>query len=185
MSKHTVITPEAAQGYLRDVEPAWKAFWFRTGVIALNLADLSAALRNLGDEDYGHHVSGSHNDIAAWVGQVIGDEALSSKLSRAKNRAAAAAAVETRLEELQTASQAINEAPKTQTRPKARGAVAAPRAVRQRRKKVAASAPVPVPELAMAAAPATVVEGFAVTPAQAVDFGDAGKKSIWNVIFGD
>ena len=88
-----------AAAALRLVEaPTGKAFWVNFGPIVNNLRGLRDALaRGITDQQFAHHVSGSRNDFAAWVEDVLCDAPCATALRRAKTREAAVRAVETSL----------------------------------------------------------------------------------------
>ncbi len=91
-------TPKPA-ALLRLVEaPAGNAFWVNFGPIVNNLRGLRDALAGgITDRQFAHHVSGSRNDFAAWVEEVLCDAPCATALRRAKTREAAVRAVETSL----------------------------------------------------------------------------------------
>jgi hypothetical protein len=88
-----------AAAALRLVEaPSGKAFWVNFGPIVNNLRGLRDALaHDITDQQFTHHVSGSRNDFAAWVEEVLCDASCATALRRAKTREAAVRAVETAL----------------------------------------------------------------------------------------
>ena len=78
--------------------PSGKAFWVNFGPIVNNLRALRDALaHDITDQQFTHHVSGSRNDFAAWVEDVLCDASCATALRRAKTREAAVRAVETAL----------------------------------------------------------------------------------------
>jgi len=83
--------------WLRDV-PQDKAFWFRDGRTASNLAELASALREIREETFEHHVLGDRNDFSNWVKDVIGDVTLANQLQKAATQASAARRLEMRLD---------------------------------------------------------------------------------------
>ena len=90
-------TPAAAPLHLVEA-PSGKAFWVNFGPIVSNLRDLREALATgISDQQFTHHVTGSRNDFAAWVEDVLCDTVCATALRRAKTRAAAVRAVETAL----------------------------------------------------------------------------------------
>jgi hypothetical protein len=88
-----------ASAALQLVEaPSGKAFWVNFGPIVSNLRGLRDALaHDITDQQFTHHVSGSRNDFAAWVEEVLCDASCATALRRAKTREAAVRAVETAL----------------------------------------------------------------------------------------
>jgi len=90
-------TPAAAPLHLVEA-PSGKAFWVNFGPIVSNLRDLREALATgISDQQFTHHVTGSRNDFAAWVEDVLCDASCAAALRRAKTREAAVRAVETAL----------------------------------------------------------------------------------------
>jgi hypothetical protein len=84
---------------LRDVALD-KAFWCRDGRVLKNLGELAAALQEMSDETYQHHVTGEKNDFSNWVWDVIGDATLAAELQRAISPNMAAKVVRIRLAQL-------------------------------------------------------------------------------------
>ena len=89
-----------AKRYLATVFPEWKAFWFNKGPIARNMKELAAVLPGVPSVMYNYHVSGSKNDLAAWVKDVLGDAELAKELKGAKTAKDAADLVNKRLKQL-------------------------------------------------------------------------------------
>ena len=86
---------------LRDVAQD-KVFWCRDGRLLKNLDELAAALQEMSDETYHHHVTGEKNDFSNWVWDVIGDATLAAELYRAISCNTAAEVVRIRLAQLRT-----------------------------------------------------------------------------------
>ncbi len=74
--------------------PENQAFWCHDGRTIRNLRELADALNIMSEETYSHHVSGSNNDFANWVANVILDEGLSQSLRAARSPRQAAETVE-------------------------------------------------------------------------------------------
>jgi len=91
-----VLKKEQIRACLNDV-PQGKAFWCYDGREFRNLAELAAALTDMSQETYRHHVSGSNNDFSNWVRDVVGDATLANQLAKATSRTAAAKAASARL----------------------------------------------------------------------------------------
>ena len=75
------LTPEMAAGYLKDVEPRWRSFWFHMHLMAKNLAEFAAGLGQISDDVFVYHVSGQKNDLSRWVSEVVGDSELAHNLA--------------------------------------------------------------------------------------------------------
>jgi len=95
------ITKAVAEKMLGDV-PREKSFWCSDGRVLRNLRELEAALRDMGEETFGHHSSETHNDFSNWVRDVIGDEKLSRDLRKSATRVQAAKKVADRIAWLQS-----------------------------------------------------------------------------------
>ena len=97
--KTPALNPPEARRYLGKV-PDEVAFWVSDGRVLHDLAELAAALETMNDDTYAYHANATKNDFVSWVGDVIGDQTLVTDLARVANRAAATAAVQTRLARL-------------------------------------------------------------------------------------
>jgi hypothetical protein len=95
----TVLAKEVTRSWLADV-PADKVFWCHDGRVLKNLEELSAALREMSDETFAHHVTSDKNDFSKWVQEVIEDQELSIRLRNASSRSQAYEAVANRLSRL-------------------------------------------------------------------------------------
>jgi|GEM_PF-2568925 len=94
-------SPEAARHYLRDIEPKWRGFWFHMHLPAMSLREFVAGLDKIDDNVYIYHVKGHDNAMAAWMQEVVGDIVLAEALRSAPDRAAASAAANLRLREIE------------------------------------------------------------------------------------
>ena len=94
------LTEEAARRYLRDIEPAWRRFWFHMHLMAKNLEEFAMGMGEISDEVFDYHCSGQKNDLAAWVQEVVGDSALARHLESLSAREPMAAACRARVAEL-------------------------------------------------------------------------------------
>lgn len=72
-------------------------FWVNNGPVLRNIKDLKEALAVMNEETFNYHVNKERNDFAAWVKDVLRDEALGNKLLKTKTLKSVAKAVETRL----------------------------------------------------------------------------------------
>lgn len=79
--------------------PSDKVFWAHNGPVISSLDELAAALQNMPEETYAHHVSPTNNDFSNWIRDVIGDSTLANNLARAANREAAIKALQSRLKQ--------------------------------------------------------------------------------------
>jgi len=95
-----VLDATTAAGFLKDVDPLWRAFWFHMHLMAKNLPEFAEGLDAISDDIYDYHVSGHKNEIARWVQEVIGDGELGRALMDVPDRKAAAQIVRTRIAEL-------------------------------------------------------------------------------------
>ncbi len=102
-SRSPVVSPAEARKYLAKV-PDEVVFWVHDGGTLHDLAELAAALETMTDDTYAYHANAAKNDFVNWVRDVIGDQTLVTDLARAANRAAATAAVQTRLARLRSAA---------------------------------------------------------------------------------
>lgn len=71
--------------YATDAE----AFWTNDGVILNSLVALGEALSDMPKAVFSHHVTGSKNDFATWVAEVLGDAECAKDLRKAKTAASA------------------------------------------------------------------------------------------------
>ncbi len=94
------LTAENARGMLSNTQPH-QAFWVNNGPVIKNVIELAAAARKLTAQQFTHHVNKGKNDFAKWVGEVIRDQVLAQKLGRVKTKEGLAAAVTSRLQQLQ------------------------------------------------------------------------------------
>lgn len=94
------IDPTTAQGFLNDVDPLWRSFWFHMHLMARNLTEFATGLDEISEDVYDYHVSGHKNEIARWVQEVIGDAELSRALTDVPNHGEAARLVRERISEL-------------------------------------------------------------------------------------
>lgn len=94
------VDPTTAQGFLKDVNPLWRAFWFHMHLMAKNLGEFATGLDEISPDVYDYHVSGHKNEIARWVQEVIGDAELSRALTDVPDHSMAASLVRERIGEL-------------------------------------------------------------------------------------
>jgi hypothetical protein len=80
------ISKEAAEQYLADVSPMWRAFWFHMHLYAKNIEEFCAGLGAIDDGVYSYHSSEGHGDLSRWVREVIGDGELADELDKVKTR---------------------------------------------------------------------------------------------------
>lgn len=76
------ISPKTARRYLRTIEDPQQCFFTKDGQRICSLYDLYAHLKSCGYMDFRAHVSGSQNDFADWINDVIRDEELAGMLDR-------------------------------------------------------------------------------------------------------
>jgi hypothetical protein len=55
-------------------------FFLANGSLIRGMMELDAALQNLDDTTYAHHVNSDKNDFASWIRDAIGDSELAAKL---------------------------------------------------------------------------------------------------------
>jgi len=70
-----------------------KVFWTAEGKTIKNLYQLSAALEQMSNETFNHHVNELKNDFSTWVFDVFGENRLAKKLINAKTKQEAQVAV--------------------------------------------------------------------------------------------
>ncbi len=102
-AKAPALKPAEARKYLARV-PDEVVFWVHDDGALHDLAELAGALETMADDTYAHHANATKNDFVNWVRDVVSDQTLVTDLARAANRAAAAAAVQTRLARLRSAA---------------------------------------------------------------------------------
>ncbi len=73
-----------------------KYFYVCDGKVLKDLVDMLAALREIDDETFAHHVNSEKNDFYNWTRDVLKDAPLAKKLSMTIDRAEMIAAVESR-----------------------------------------------------------------------------------------
>ncbi len=61
-------------------------FYFKSGRIAKNLAELKEGLETMDQEEFDHHVTAEKNDFASWVEHAVEDKVLADKLRIEKKR---------------------------------------------------------------------------------------------------
>ena len=89
-------TISVAGKLLGDV-PEDKYFGCHDGRALKNLTELQVALKDMTEETFRHHTTGTNNDFSRWVSDVIGDERLSADLRRSTTPAQAAKSVAERI----------------------------------------------------------------------------------------
>ena len=82
---------------LADVEPE-KAFWLADGRVLKNAKELVAALENMDDSVWEHHVTADRNDFANWIEGVFGQAQLGAALRKVKSPKTAAKRIQAKLE---------------------------------------------------------------------------------------
>jgi hypothetical protein len=83
-----IIKEDKAKSWLSNV-PDDKSFRCHSGEMLRNLKELSAALADMSQETYQHHVSKDRNDFSIWIRDVIGDATLANQLQKATSQAGA------------------------------------------------------------------------------------------------
>ena len=81
--------------------PGEHSFKLRSGKEIMNLNELAVQLAGMDDETFSHHVNGEKNDFRSWILDIVKDEKLAEKLSKAKDRKSMSNAVEKRIKELE------------------------------------------------------------------------------------
>jgi hypothetical protein len=71
-----------------------------TSIELHNLQELSDALDIMTDETFGHHVGETKNDFAVWLHDILGEEALSQKISGVLDKEKMSELVKRRLVEI-------------------------------------------------------------------------------------
>lgn len=90
------ITKSVAEKRLSDVSPE-KRFWCHDGRYLKNLSELEAALEQMTEETFHHHLNEAKNDFSNWARDVIGDDKLARDLRKSANKAQAARSVAERI----------------------------------------------------------------------------------------
>ena len=83
--KHAPINLELSGTHSKQVE-AHHHFRLADGQTIKSLKDLPAALRQMDDNTFYHHVNANKNDFAEWIKNVFSDEKLANHLLPIKNR---------------------------------------------------------------------------------------------------
>ena len=95
-----MTTAKEAEHILRDVRGN-KVFQMHMGADINSLKDLAEALDIMSEQTFEHHVSGSKNDFAAWVRDVLEDVRLADELMKCKSRQSILKKIDERIEELE------------------------------------------------------------------------------------
>ena len=77
------------------------AFYVSDNQVIRSLQQLSEALSSMSYETYMHHVNPERNDFVSWVRDVVGDEWLSGRLAKVKDKDRAHSTVVRRVPYLQ------------------------------------------------------------------------------------
>ena len=72
-------------------------FWINNGPVLKNLNDLKGSLLIMSKETFNYHVNKEKNDFAAWIKEVLKDNALANKLAKTKTLKSTIKAIENRL----------------------------------------------------------------------------------------
>ncbi len=72
-------------------------FWINNGPVLKNLKDLKESLLIMSKETFNYHVNKEKNDFAAWIKEVLKDNALANKLAKIKTLKSTIKAIENRL----------------------------------------------------------------------------------------
>lgn len=70
-----------------------QCFWVQDGPILKNVAELPAALKNMSEETFQHHVDAEKNDFANWIGDVFGEHRLAETVRDTFSKAGMISAV--------------------------------------------------------------------------------------------
>ena len=90
------INKAVAEKWLANVEQE-KQFWCHDGLYLKNLQELEAALKQMTEETFRHHVNETKSDFSNWVRDVIGDEKLARDLRKSTVQIQAAKSIATRI----------------------------------------------------------------------------------------
>ena len=85
---------------LEDILPEHH-FWARNGTIIKNLRELKAAIEQMDDATFMHHVNSEKNDFSEWVMGVIQDEKLAKDISKTLSKEDIAKLIEKKIEKAQ------------------------------------------------------------------------------------
>lgn len=99
------VTREAAEHYLRDVDPMWRAFWFHMHMVAKNLEEFRDGMGKIDDSVFEYHARSHDNDFSRWVREVVGDGALAERLERVMTRQEALSVLTERVAELKAVTE--------------------------------------------------------------------------------
>lgn len=80
-----MVTKEEAKRYMGSVAPE-QCFWINNGPILKNLEELAAALPDISNESFHHHVNKEKNDFSNWISDIIGDKKLANELLSSKSK---------------------------------------------------------------------------------------------------
>lgn len=99
MIKIPVLRKKQAKEIIGNVQEE-KVFYLNDGRVLRNLGELAAAMKDMGEGVFNHHVTSDRNDFRNWVNDVIGDRKLADSLGRSKTRESALGKINSRLKEL-------------------------------------------------------------------------------------
>ena len=85
---------------LKDILPEHH-FWARNGTVIKNLPELKAAIGQMDDATFTHHVNSEKNDFSEWVKSVIKDEELAKDISKTTSKEDITQLIERRIEQAQ------------------------------------------------------------------------------------
>jgi len=80
------IAPKKSLKSLAHDAPPERCFWVNNGPIVKNVAELTAAVRAMSDEQFDYHTKRNGNDFAQWIKDVLRNSTLASVVVRAKTR---------------------------------------------------------------------------------------------------
>lgn len=80
----TTRTPKRLSDRVLVCAPSEHCFWTNDGSILTDLIDLEAALKTMGLDVYGHHVTTDKNDFADWVEFVLSDPDCAAAVRKAR-----------------------------------------------------------------------------------------------------
>ena len=93
------INKENAKNILSNV-PEKKNFLVNDGRVLRNLQDLSAALADISEETFAHHVNNEKNDFRSWIEYVVGDKKLANGIAKIKSKELMLKKVDKRISQL-------------------------------------------------------------------------------------
>ena len=95
------IGKKNAKDILSNV-PEDKVFWVNDGRVLSNLRDLPAALVDMENDAFIHHVNKEKNDFKNWISDAVGDEKLAKSIAKTKSKEVLLRKLDKRINQLES-----------------------------------------------------------------------------------